>query len=584
MPKENIQGGGEDKAILSSASAYHSIEDTTGGLSTSDSYIAWTREEEKAKPRKKKAVSLDEEPESCGEVVKTTTVQALKMTLSFTFSAQLPLLLAMTGHLQDSNGDNTLYLAAATLGVLIFETGAVASVTPSFAIMFEGGPLYGQILDLKTPEDQKTALKKEISRMIKNAVLLCTPVALPVTAFLFFSKSILVNLFKQDEAVSELVQQFSRPMATMIPVYVLRFAQQNIFFTHQQVGWVTVISLTSFLLCSVFLAEGLGFGRFSLPNLGMWGIVAATMAENILTTLGMSVGLLFKDAFKDYHFSASFLRCDAQDGKQQKALAKQGIPLDLTYLSEQATAYAKGMLYGYVGKTALAAQNFAGLLSFSILILAHAFSQAVALNIATASKARRVNRARYGLLTSLLASLLLAVPASIRPEIVIGIVGGDVSGDVASLAPALIRLAAGTSVLYMPALTMLQSLRMTPNHLKPTFVFNAWLWVSVLTAYLLGFQAEWGAVGIGLGSLLGTGAGTLHLSTLWYREFISEKKEDDQPSPAELEAPFIPPSSSEAEMPRVSSSWCSCFSRIMNRYWYQVPAVPDELRLSRAEL
>ena len=514
-----------------------------------------------------------------------TFKRALAMALSFTYSAELPILLAMLGRIQNNDGDNIKSLAAATLSITVLDTAIMVSISSTFAMIFEGGNIYGQMTQPETSEEQKIIFRNDISRMVKNSLFLASPFALPSMAVLFFSESILVNWFGQNREISSLAQQFLRPVASLIPLYTLRLCLQPIFFIHQRQQWMTIISLIGFFSFGVFLANGLGFGHFSLPEMGIQGIFLGVMSENIFTTLGIAA-CLFRQPFKDYHFSASFLHCEAEDWKQFKALAKQGIPLVITYLSELSTLFCKSIMAGRLGDDQLAAQNFSGQISFFVLFLAHAFSQATALGIGGTRGINKARFAQYGLLSGFLASLLPCIIVSGYPQMLTALLGGggSVNDGVMTLAHVLIPLAAGTSVLYTLALTMLQSLRMTSHHVKPTIIFNGWLWLSVVSGYLLGFPAKLGVIGVGAGSLLGTGLGTAHLFLFWKREYRKpeEKNEDNKLLSIQNGSNALPPSSStsEEDLPRMSSCWCTCFSRVMNRFqnWYNGSTRYNEYR------
>lgn len=516
-------------------------------------------------------VEREEELEPRLVVMKKTFKRAFIMALSFTYSAELPILLNMLGHIQNNDSNNTESLAAATLTITVLDTAILTSVSSTFAMIFEGGNIYGQITNLVTPEEEKVILKKDISRMIKNSLILASPFALSSMGMLFFSKYILLNWFEQDEKISALAQQFLRPMASLIPLYTLRFCYQPIFFIHQKQISVNIISLTGFFFFGVFLANGLGFGHFSLPNMGVRGIFFGVMSENIFTTLGLAAAL-FDPSFGDYHFFTSFFHCEAEDWNQFKILAKQGIPLVLTYLSELSTLFCKSIMAGRLGNDQLAAQNFSGQVSFFVLFLAHAFSQATALGIGGAHNSNKPRFAQYGLLSSFIASTLPCIVVSVYPEILTMLFSVDsLTQEVMSLSHLLIPLAAGTSVLYTVAFTMLQSLRMTQNHIKPTIIFNAWLWVSVLSGYILGFTTKLGVVGIGIGSLLGNGLGAAHLFSFWKREYINpiEKNETTEPMSGSGRSISLTPSSSNDSFSGHSSS--TFFSSAMNcfRNWYQ---------------
>ncbi len=503
----------------------------------------------------------DEKFETYRSIIWKTSVRASKILIAFTYSLELPLLFIILGRLPSNNKDNTQSLAVATLIVNVFDTAVLIPGVVSFAMMLEGGEIYGKITDSTILDEEKENCKKDIERLIKNSLVLASPFVLISAGLLIFSKAWLVNLFGQDEEISELAQQFLRPAAAIIPLTTIRFIFQQIFIIHQHQKWMITVSVVSFLFGGGFLTYAFGYGMevILLPGKGIFGVFAGILAENFISTLG--VGLcLYQAKFKDYRFATSFYSWSKHDYKQIIHLIKQLFPIEAAYLSELATILAKIFQAGFFGVTALAVQNFAGQLAFLSLLFAHVFSQAVSLNInGTKNEVYKGRLARGGLLASLIFSSLVCIPIGAYPQILT--VFGDVTSEVMSSAQIVVPLAAGTSILYTLSLTMLQSLRTKPNHIKSTIAFNAWLWTSVLGSYLLGFPLELGIKGIGIGSLLGTALGTAHLFVHLLRAF-------PQPSSSSM-------SIQTTEPPRVSSSWCGYFSPVVNRcknWFYGKPA------------
>lgn len=498
-------------------------------------------------------------------IMKETFRQAGTNSLAFTYSLQLPMLLAVLAGVYNQNNSNTQSLAAASLAIPYYDTGVILSMVSSFSGLFVGGSLYTELQNPGTSPDRKKEITAEISSLIKNLLLLSSPFTALMMATFYFSESLLIHVCRQDPEIAALVRQFLRPATGLLPFFALRFSFQQIFFLHQKQGRMTTVSLISFLLLGVFLLNALGFGYLSVPQMGIWGVILALLLENFVSTLGAGLCLFAKD-FKDYRFAASFLHWGAEDKQQLLKLVGPGIMVEVTYLSELLTLFSKNALAGNISNNALGAQNFAGQVLFFILFIAHAFSQAVVQCMISAKGDHNRNRyAQYGLLSAILASLIPAIILCAYPQILTMIFGDSVSDDVLSLAHPLTQLAAGTSVFYTAALTMMQSFRNIAGYVKPTAVFNAWLWMSVLASYLLAFPGKLGVMGIGVGSLFGTAGAAGHLWVLWKTAFLQntqQKKLQLQKPPEEKSAPKEPV--------RVSSSWFSCFRRPCKKLcdWY----------------
>jgi|GEM_PF-4355764 len=508
-------------------------------------------------------------------VMKETIERALTMAASFSYSMEVPVLLSMIGNLKDEKGDNTNYLAAATLIVTLFDTAVNLTVMTSFAMMFIGGNIYGEINNDGTDDQQKIILKNRMSRMLKNSLGLSAPFTVICVLFLYFSKPILVDLFGQNEEVCQLAEQFLLPAAFLMPLFMLRFNHQHIIYIHKKQKWLTAIGLTGFSFFGIFLAHVLGYGDFSSSPMKILGIFFGVMAENIFTTF-LTAALFLLEEFKDYRFLASSLHCDHEDGDQFFELAKQGLPLEATYLSELSTVFLKNMLAGRLGKNELAAQNFASQVIFINLIFAHAFSQAVSYNVSGAQRSNKSLYARYGLLTAVLFGAVVGLVVSVHPKMLTTVFSDGVNNEVISLSNTLVPLAGAGSVLYVGALTMLQSIRtMTPNHLKSTIFFNLWLWGSVLAGYLFSMQMGLGAVGIGVASLLGTFWAAAHVFRDWRRVFgrVGEEKPllniQQDSSASLLRAPSA----------RVSSSRFSWVNSLVDRFWSRGDSSSMRVRL-----
>jgi multidrug resistance protein, MATE family len=508
-------------------------------------------------------------------IVIKTLKRAGILLVSFPYNAELPLLLAMIGRLKDSSGDNTNALAAASIAIPFYDipinlsTGAVG-----FAVMFVGSHLYRQLQNEKNWDNQEN-LKEEIASLIKNGLYIAMPVAVCFMPVMYYSKDILTTVFRQDSAVAEVAQQFLRPAAILLPLYALRFIQEQIFFIHERQKEIAIISIVSFAI-GIFLSYSLGFGHFNFPDQAMRGIFLGLFAENILGTLGVAA-CFFPKIFRGYSFLRSVLRCTSVDWDQLRDLCKHALALGLTYVSELLTVFVKNILASYLGDTELAAQNFSGQVTFFMLFLTYPVAQAVALNVAGADFVNRNRMAYYGLLTAVLAGTLPCIPVSIFPKILTEWMGANADTGVMEAAQLLIPLSAITAISYTAGLTMLQSLRTTSNHIRSTVVFNVWQWLGVAASWALAFHGKMGVTGIGLGSMIGTILASGHLALHWRQAFKSnEAKAATEPllAPHSLQHSI----NAEEEPQRVSSAWCGCFSRLARRWrqWYYGPEISTD--------
>lgn len=281
------------------------------------------------------------------EIAKTGLLIAASFTFSWMFLA-FPLIV---GNLSDNVEDNKDNLAALDFVLAFLQILISVAQAPVFAVNAEvandrAGKIYKLIEDPSPHVQELERLQNEISRALKNGLLLGASSALLCSLAMGYSKRILVDLFDQDPRIAEKASfalAWSTPSVSLV---ALRLLMEQILIPLRKEKLMTQMALSCFsiaLLTAITAGEGEG-----LP-----GVAAGFMLGDALTAVVFTLGVKYHKDFKQYGFLRwkQLLSWHPQDTAQFSALAKTGSLYMANTFFQLVSGFMESMLTGKLGKT-----------------------------------------------------------------------------------------------------------------------------------------------------------------------------------------------------------------------------------------
>ena len=393
----------------------------------------------------------------------------------------------------------------AFIGRLGSETVAASALAHTvFFVIFTFGlglvsavaPLAAQAFGARDPRMVRRALRVGLwAAIFISAPLMILP---------FRGEAILIAL-GQAPAAAKLAQQYLFGLAWGI-LPALWFIAIRGFMSAvnrpEPVLWITLAAIPA----NALLVYPLLYGKWGLPELGLFGAGLATSIVNLATFLA---GLWFtarRRPFRKYHVLGRIWRIDwPLMGK----LIVIGAPISVAFLLEYGLFAAAALLMGLISTTALAAHQIALQIAAILYMVPFGISMAATVRVGQAVGRRdsdAVRRAGYvaiSLGTAFMATMTLAV--ILGRFAIAEIFLGEATDATATLTATLLLV--GTTFFITDGIQTVANgaLRgMNDTRIPLLFAtFSYWL-VGFTCAWVLGFRTSLGASGVWVGLSVGT--------------------------------------------------------------------------------
>ena len=343
-----------------------------------------------------------------------------------------------------------------------------------------------------------------VRRALRVGLWAAVFISAPLMILPFRGEAILIAL-GQAPAAAKLAQQYLFGLAWGI-LPALWFIAIRGFMSAvnrpEPVLWITLAAIPA----NALLVYPLLYGKWGLPELGLFGAGLATSMVNLGTFLA---GLWFtarRRPFRKYHVLGRIWRIDwPLMGK----LVVIGAPISIAFLLEYGLFGAAGLLMGLISTTALAAHQIALQIAAMLYMVPFGISMAATVRVGHAVGSRdseAVRRAGYvaiGLGIAFMAAMTLAV---IMGRFAIAeIFLGEATDAAAALTATLLLV--GTTFFITDGIQTVANgaLRgMNDTRIPLLFAtFSYWL-VGFTSAWALGFWTPLGAGGVCVGLSVGT--------------------------------------------------------------------------------
>lgn len=345
---------------------------------------------------------------------------SIPMALSFTFSFEIFLMTVLLNYFSGSENE----LAATALITTMINTIAVIGMAPIFAMSVVASNKYGELIEAeKNGENEESLSKKReyIAGVNRNGSWLATGLSIPVTLSLIFSKPILTYVFRQNEDVAQITQNFLRTYSPAIFALMHRMSIEQSLFSFRRGKQAMILALASFGI-GTLIALWLGMGGLGIPRLGATGIAIGYVVESYLTTLFYGLYLAFNKDFSKFHFFRILKPFEGQI-QQFLLIIKLGIPITFSLVSEMLVPLLVSAISGLVGTREQSAISYVNqYLYFNFLLLA-SFGQTCGQELNRQFGGKKFLNAnamgKYGLLTTLIYTTPLPLLFSISPRLLL---------------------------------------------------------------------------------------------------------------------------------------------------------------------
>src|SRR5687768_14588073 len=194
----------------------------------------------------------------------------------------------------------------------------------------------------------------DVRRTFRQSIWMVVTVTIPVWLILWNSEPIILAL-GQEPALARDAETFIHGyMWSMLP-FLLFQAMRNFVAALERPGWVLAISLTGIVM-NALLGYGLIFGRFGLPELGIFGGgLASSIVWSLLAVL-LALVIVSDRQFGRYHLFGRFWR---PDWPRYRRLWRLGFPIGLAMGFEGGVFSAAAYLMGLIDAESVAAHAVA---------------------------------------------------------------------------------------------------------------------------------------------------------------------------------------------------------------------------------
>jgi Na+-driven multidrug efflux pump len=388
-------------------------------------------------------------------------------------------------------------------------------------------------------------LKEQIESIGPYAFLIATTVSVPCWASLYFSRAIMTTVFHQQDSVARSAERFLRPYSFAVPALMLRVALGMIMLSFGKNKEAMGLALVTFVM-GLGLAILLGFGYKFFPELDQTGVALGFVLETYLTTLLYGLFIKFNKECREFNFFQISWNILKHNTNVLKEMLRYGTAFLVSYSIDLSLTLVIGIFSGLLGVEQQSAMSYCMQFIFFEFIFLAAFSMTCMQEVTRAMSVKNsqidpeqihkmaqftVQLSRGGLITSLIYLTPFPFFLAIYPKALEFISGGaspEVSKQLRSLVPIMAAGVVFDNIRY----NLLQQSRAFQDLSLPIFIAFCGMASGIILAALLGFVADLGVDGIGMGYAIGLGFAAATLFLRWWSQcntLITEANPEHQP-------------------------------------------------------
>jgi MATE family, multidrug efflux pump len=216
----------------------------------------------------------------------------------------------------------------------------------------------------------------EVRRTFRQSIWLVLTVTVPIWLVLWNSEPV-IRALGQEPALARDAQRFLHGyMWSMLP-FLLFQAMRNFVAALERPGWVLAISLGAIPL-NALLSYGLIFGKFGLPEWGIFGGGLGSSIVWVVQVLLLAIVIVTDRQFRRFHL---FGRIWRPDWPRYRKLWKLGFPIGLAMGFEGGVFSAAAYLMGLIDAESVAAHAVALQIAALSFMVPWGFSQAATVRV-----------------------------------------------------------------------------------------------------------------------------------------------------------------------------------------------------------
>ncbi len=389
---------------------------------------------------------------------------------------------------------------------------AAASITTTTLIIFYSC-LYGMVSPVGVLAGQAYGASEPqaIGQVLHHGVPLALAAGLFGAAAMAAFYPLLPYLNQPQEVVSQMKHYWLWMCAMLVP-FCMKLVYKSILDSTNRAWTATGLMLIT-PIANGLLAYGLIYGAFGLPQMGLTGAGVASFLGSLIGLWGLQAYFRFAPAMQPYRTHQPYAWAHF------KKQLREGVPIALQYLLEGGAVAVAGVLIGWLGAAALAANQIVLSTMSFLYMLPLGMASAVTIRMAQAVGEKRRGDFRLigftGLGLTTLWMLVITAALVIAAKPLAAFFTAD--SEVQMIAAALFVVVALMQVFDGMQSVSVGALRGLMDNDWPTVVSLVSYWLIALPfAYVLGFMLNWQASGI----WLGFGAGLLIASLAMIHRFM----------------------------------------------------------------
>lgn len=448
-------------------------------------------------------IQTDENNVPFGKIIIRVIWNAVTMAASYTLSFSTIAISVLVPRVGDQNNVKQ-YIAAVPLINTFMTSVTLITSSTLYSISLEAGKLSGMLRKLEASnasEPELEEIRNEIRKVFRYGIVWSSLILPFGFSALFFSESILINVFRQNPEVAKLAAEYLSLFAFAMPGFLLRMVAEQMLFAYGKTTPAMIIALFNFAISTV-IAAVLGFRK------GITGVATGYVIDAFLTAIGF---LLFIALHKDYRKLNLFSLKNYFQGlmKTFKELLKIGLPITLQLSVELLINQLLVSFAGLLGEDSLVVQSFLSLLSLITVIFQIAFGQSISQETSRAigegNLAYASRFARTGWITTLaFIGVTVITPIVFFPLTLVRLMTDKpIDAAITKIVKQVIPIAAFTALASAGNYGAVQIQRAAGKKVGPTLTYITGLAISLLMAYLLSLTAGFGMLGLQSGSLSG---------------------------------------------------------------------------------
>lgn len=397
------------------------------------------------------------------------------------------------------------------------ELAAAALATATFIIFNASASFAMMALGILISHEHEKNDNAKIGALLRNGLLLGLTMAIILGTALWFMGDALLALGQAASLVNIVIPYLHLAAISMLPIILLALMKQfYIGIGKPRASLYISLAVTS--IC-VLLSYGFILGNFSLPKLGLAGLMLATIIAQSSVLLMLVLMFLKTQQHKIYHVFTALGKTKTFSTAICKEIINLGLPISMQSAAEIIAISITTYFMGWFGKDALAAAQIVNQYVILFVVVYIGFSQAIAIASSKAYAHHDYSLIKeYTQIAIVIMTILFVFVGAIFifiPKILITFfLGGDYSHaqSIIQLGKYFFIVALFANYADSIRYVLSGAYRGLKDAKKPMYVGVFCLWViSIGSGYGLSVQLHYGPIGLRIGIAIGIICASIYL-------------------------------------------------------------------------